>query len=112
MTTEQVRLKTKDVTRRMGWENLVPGTYLQAVVKGQGIRPGEKIERICTIRVTAVRRERLDAMLAKSGYGRAECRREGFPAMRPIEFVEFFCRGHKGCTPGSMVTRIEFEYPA
>lgn len=38
-------------------------------------------------------------------------RREGFPPppnMTPIEFVDFFCAGHKRCILGSIITRIEF----
>jgi len=34
----------------------------------------------------------------------------GFPHMTPAEFAAFFCGSHKGCTPGSMVTRIEWRY--
>lgn len=127
MTTDQVRQSAKnvayckargvtgaviekDVTRRLGWKNLKVGELLQACVKCQGLGPGGKIERLCTIRVKSVRRERLDAMLTDPAYGLIECCREGFPKMSPQEFVDFFCAGHKGCTPDSEVTRIEFEY--
>jgi len=47
-------------------------------------------------------------------YGVDECFREGFgdhPTLYfPIRFVDFFCGSHKGCTPETVVTRIEFEY--
>lgn len=100
----------KDVTRRNGWKNLKVGELLQACVKCQGLGPGGKIERICTIRVLEVSREPLRAMLDDLEYGLIECRREGFPNMTPREFVDFFCQGHKGCTPETIVTRIVFEY--
>jgi hypothetical protein len=32
------------------------------------------------------------------------------PNMTPGEFVAMFCATHKGCTPETEVTRIEFEY--
>lgn len=103
MTTEQVRLRTKTVTRRLGWLDLKPGTILQAVEKAQGLKKGEKVKRLCLIRVKSVRRERLCKIT------RADVTREGFPGMLKHKFVEFFCEGH-GCEPGDTVTRIEFEY--
>lgn len=114
MTTEQVRNRTKTVTRRMGWENLKVGEILTAVVKCQGLKKGEKVEPIASIRVTDVRRQFLDRLTSDLEYGFAETTKEGFPEGHPMhwpsEFVAFFCRSHKGCMPDSFVTRIEFEY--
>lgn len=115
LTTDQIRAGTKTVTRRMGWVNLTPGTLLSPVKKGMGLKPGEKIERLRgPIRVTGVRFEPLRRMTDDGLYGVEECRREGFsqhPRYQwPSEFVRFFCDSHKGCTPDSVVTRIEFEY--
>lgn len=115
LTTEQLRAGTKTVTRRMGWRNLRPGTLLQPVKKGMGLKPGEKIERLRgPIRVTSVRFEPLLRMVEDIDYGIQECHREGFgqhPVYSwPTEFVNFFCSTHKCCTPESIVTRIEFEY--
>lgn len=103
MTTEQVRKKTKTVTRRVGWLDLKPGEILQAVEKAQGLKSGEKVKRLCLIRVKKVTRVRLRHITKR------EVEREGFPGMSPEEFVRFFCEGHK-CAPGDKVTRIEFEY--
>ena len=44
MTTEQVRNQTKTVTRRQGWRFLNAGDILQPVVKGMGLKKGEKKE--------------------------------------------------------------------
>jgi hypothetical protein len=115
LTTDQIRAGTKTVTRRMGWRNLRPGALLQPVKKGMGLKPGEKIERLRgPIRITGVRFEPLRKMTDDGLYGVEECRREGFgqhPRYQwPSEFVRFFCESHKGCTPDSIVTRIEFEY--
>lgn len=109
LTTQQVRDRTKTVTRRMGWENLKQGEVLCAVVKSQGLKKGEKVERLAMIQVVGVRREFLDRMTADEGYGKEECRKEGFPP-DPAAFVEKFCASHKGCRPDSFVTRIEFTY--
>jgi hypothetical protein len=69
-----------------------------------GRRPGEPLERIVNVEVTAVRRERLDAITA------ADVAAEGFPEMTPAGFVTFFCGTHHGCTPETEVTRIEWRY--
>jgi len=100
----------KDVTRRDGWEFLEVGDKLSACEKCQGLGKGGKIVKICTIIVLDVRREPLRRMIDEPEYGRTEVIREGFPLMTPAEFVAFFCRGHKGITPDSIVTRIEFSY--
>jgi len=108
LTTPQFLDDTKDVTRRLGWLDLEDGDELMAVEKAQGLKKGEKVNRLGRIRVHP-RREMLDRMTADEAYGREECRREGFPQMSPAEFVAFFCRTHKGCTPGTVITRIEYE---
>jgi hypothetical protein len=69
-----------------------------------GRRKGEPLERITDVLVLSVRRERLDLITP------AEVAAEGFPDWTPAEFVEFFCGSHKGCTPESLVTRIEWRY--
>lgn len=114
LTTEQVRAKTKTVTRRMGWDFLRAGDRLCAVEKGQGLGKGGKVNRICTIQVVSVRKERLDRMIEDREYGIDETAREGFPEPHekadPAVFVRFFCASHSGCKPDSLVSRIEFCY--
>lgn len=132
LTTDQVRARTKTVTRRTGWASLKPGTLIQPVVKGMGLKPGEKVQKIgAPIRVVSVRRERLDLMTSDTEYGFEECKREGFgdhrELMWPSCFVAFFCASHKipdtrpwglpkrrrvsfPMLPCDEVTRIEFEY--
>lgn len=109
LTTPQFVAGTKDVTRRGGWVALAPGEVLCAVEKGQGIPKGESIKRLGHIITVDCRRERLDRMTAEPEYGLDECRREGFPDMRPEEFVEFFCGSHDRIEPSSEITRIEFR---
>lgn len=113
MTTPQFRDRTKTVTRRMGWASLKIGEVLCGVRKGQGLKRGEKIERLGKIRVLDVRREKLRRLTDDLDYGFAETEREGFPQYHPknwpSEFVQFFCASH-GCTPEDTVTRIEYEY--
>lgn len=109
MTTPQFMAGTKDVTRRMGWENLKAGDVLRAVEKCMGLKKGEKMKSLDLIRVVSARRELLDEMTRDPDYGLVECKREGFPEMVPSEFIEFFCRGHTGAFPKRPITRIEFE---
>lgn len=115
MTTDQVLEGTKDVTRRLGWVNLKAGDLIRPVKKCMGLKKGEKpVVLRDPVRVVSVRREPLAAMLDDLGYGFEECRREGFgnhPSFKwPSEFVGMFCASHRGCTPDSIITRIEFEY--
>lgn len=114
ITTDQIRKRTKTVTRRAGWQRLKIGEILTGCVKCMGLRPGEKIERLCQIRVVDVRRELLRRMTDDSDYGFRETTLEGFPDGHPqhwpSEFVGMFCGSHGGVTPDSTVTRIEFEY--
>ena len=103
LTTEQVRNKTKTVTRRLGWWFLKPGDILNACVKCQGLKKGEKIEKICQIRVKEARGEELYFI------NKEECIKEGFPEMEPEEFSEMF-REEMKCRKDEIVNRIEFEY--
>jgi hypothetical protein len=106
---------TKDVTRRLGWQFLKAGDLLRPVKKCMGLRPGEKLDVLRDpIRVVSVRRELLRRLTDDLDYGFAECVREGFgehPDYRwPSAFVAMFCATHKGCTPDTLITRIEFSY--
>lgn len=103
LTTDQVKRRTKTVTRRLGWAKLQAGETLRAVAKVQGLKKGEKQQQLALIRIVDVRREPLDAI------DQADCAAEGFPNMTPAEFVGMFCR-HMNCDPGTEVVRIEFEY--
>lgn len=114
LTTQQIRDRQKTVTRRLGWRKLKAGDLLCGVEKGMGLKAGEKIVRLAVVRVVSVRVEPLRRITDDLDYGLAECEREGFsahPTLRwPSSFVEFFCGTHRGCTPETEVTRIEFEY--
>lgn len=103
LTTEQMRNRTKTVTRRLGWNKLKHGDRLIAAVKCQGIKRGEKREDLCVIEVVAVTVEVLLEIT------QADCAREGFPEMSPAEFVAMFCK-HMKCDPTTLVNRIEFKY--
>jgi hypothetical protein len=106
LTVEQMRARTKTVTRRFGWWGLKAGDLVQPVLKAQGIPKGGHVEKIGEpIRVLSTRVERLDAIAAD------ECRREGFPELTPAEFVVMLCV-HTGCCSADLVNRIEFEFTA
>lgn len=107
LTLEQVRNRTKTVTRRTGtsWLKLKPGDRLVLCEKVMGLRKGEKVKPVVTVEVTSVRRERLDAITAE------DVAAEGFPQMTTEQFISFFTRSHPGCGPQTPVTRIEWAYP-
>lgn len=104
LTTRQVAAREKDVTRRNGWHRARVGQVVQPIIKGQGLKRGERVEKIGgPIRFVGVRREPLNAITA------ADVRREGFPNLTPAEFVALYRRANGG-KRNQIVTRIEFEY--
>ncbi len=103
LTTEQVRSRTKTVTRRLGWLKLKKGDVLNACVKCMGLKLGQQVERIAKIEVIDVRREPLSEVTD------AEAALEGFPEMTGEQFVAMFCMNMR-CTPETIVTRIEYKY--
>lgn len=113
LTKAQYLNGSKDVTRRLGWLALKPGETIMGVEKGMGLKPGEQIVRLGPSIIVDIRREPLRRMTDDLDYGFAEVRREGFgdhPTLQwPSEWVDWFCSTHKGCTPDTVITRIEFK---
>lgn len=103
LTTQQIRNRTKTVTRRLGWDFLKVGDILNACVKCQGLGKGGKIERICQIRVVDIRQERLYKITQE------DVVKEGFPDYSRQNFIEMFTK-HMKCKYYTIVNRIEFEY--
>lgn len=103
LTTRQFLARTKTVTRRLGWQNVKVGELIQGCKKCQGLRPGEKLEKLGVIEVVSVRFEPLSAITQDDVIA------EGFPEMTPYEFIEMFI-DHMSGFPHQIVTRIEFKY--
>lgn len=103
LTTDQIKNRSKTVTRRLGWRNLKVGDVLQACEKCMGRKNGEPLVKLGAIRVVSVRREPLNAITNE------DCVKEGFPFFSSIHFITMFCEEMK-CQPETIVTRIEFEY--
>lgn len=115
LTTAQIMEGTKTVTRRLGWLHARPGQQVRPVRKCMGLRPGERLDILRDpLTIVSVRREPLRAMTDDFEYGLAECVLEGFGMhpeySNPDAFAEMFCATHRGCTPDTVVTRIEFAY--
>lgn len=104
LTKEQVRNRTKTVTRRDGWWKLKPGDIVTMCEQCQGLKKGEKIVILGVMKVITAKPEILSLITQD------DCAREGFPGMTPGEFVEMFCKTHKGVRPTTPINRIEFEY--
>lgn len=102
MTTDQMRDGTKSVTRRFGWYFLKPGQIVWAVEKAMGLKKGEKIKRICAIKIISTRSEPLCAI------DQADVIREGFSDWSPRQFVNMLVQHYK-VDPLETVNRIEFE---
>lgn len=103
LTTQQIRDQTKTVTRRKGWKFLDAGDLIRAVVKAQGLKPGERIEPLTLLRVVSTQHETLDQITQE------DVTREGFPGMTAQQFIAKVC-DDLGGSPSQLVTRIEFEY--
>jgi len=104
LTQEQILSCSKTVTRRNGWKFLKSGDEIQPIVMGQGLKKGEKVQKIGSpIKVLSVRTESLDAIDQK------DVVREGFPDMTPDDFIEMYMKANK-CSRDHPVQRIEFVY--
>ena len=103
LTTEQIKNRTKTVTRRIGWIFLKPDDIVNAVEKGMGLKKGEKVKQICRIRIISIHKQGLFRITKE------DCIKEGFPEMSPDDFIDMFCR-HNKVGASCPVNRIEFEY--
>ena len=103
MTTEQIRNRTKTVTRRMGWGFLKPEDVVMAVEKGQGLKKGEHVKKICPIRIVSIKSERLWQVPDE------DVSREGFHGWTRSAFIGLLVKAMPGCRWQSY-NRIEFEY--
>ena len=113
-TADQIRDRSKTVTRRLRWRMAKSGEILNACVQLQGLKKGDKVEKICQIRIISTRRERLDDLLISKDniaptLGRIEVNKEGFPNLPIEDFIRMFCEINL-CERDQFVTRIEFEY--
>lgn len=102
-TQRQIKDRTKTVTRRRGWSHLKPGDLFYAIEKGQGLKKGEKVRRLALLRCVSNRAELLGWISV------SDCAAEGFPELKPAEFVAMFVR-NMGGDSSQEVRRIEFEY--
>lgn len=102
LTANQVRARTKTVTRRLGWRHARPGDRYLAVVKARGV-PVAKREVLAVIEVVEVYQEVLADMCP------TDVAREGFPGKTRRWFVDHFCRNMR-CKPTDFVTTIRFRY--
>lgn len=103
LTIDQFRRRTKDVTRRCGWDFLQPGDLLWGVEKAMGLKKGERATKLGLIEIVSTAAEPVSAI--------TECDvvREGFPSWTPEQFVAFFCE-QNNTRPSTIVNRIEFQY--
>lgn len=116
-TEQQVRDRTKTVTRRKNWWEdkngrrlVLPGDRLSLVRKAMGRKPGEPIVTVAEVEVVSVEREELSVLTMSPAYGDAEMAREGFPGLDPVVFIQRYFVDAQGMDPLATVTRIEWRY--
>ena len=102
-TTDQIRNRTKTVTRRFGWWKIRKGTPLIAVEKYRGVRIADRVELAKIIVVSA-------RLVILKNIWRHDLIREGFSYMNRHEFIRMFLKMNRGCHDWTAVMRIEFEY--
>ena len=103
LTTPQVELRIKTVTRRIGWGFLKAGDMIQLVEKCQGLKKGQKVRKLAVVKIVSTGWEPLDAITQE------ECDKEGFSEMSPSQFIKMFM-AHNRCERGTPVNRIEWTY--
>lgn len=103
LTKPQILDKTKTQTRRFGWNFLKAGDYIQAVTKIQGLKKGQKIEKLAKIYITNIYTEPLNKMK------RADCAKEGFPDLTPDDFIDMVVNRYN-CKRNKAVNVIDFVY--
>jgi len=100
LTTTQMRSRSKTVTRRLRCK-LKPGELFWAVVKKQGLKKGEKVERIVLCRCL----KNDPSVLNGPDLTIADVAREGFPEMSPdpagnlISGKPWAIREYRHCSP-------------
>jgi hypothetical protein len=127
-TTEPFRQQRKHVTRRGNkkgptWKNLRPGDHLMGCEKCQGLGRGGKVVRLSEIVILEINTEPVEEIIRRPNRHipiqienqyqdhvfLRETTLEGFPAMKPFEFVNMFCEMNN-CEPETEITRILFDY--
>jgi len=103
LTQPQIRNRTKTEPRRLGWGRVKVGDRLCFADKCMVFKHGEKPNRIADVVVTGVDRQCLGCIKQD------EVVREGFPEMRPRDFVAMFCKNMK-CNEFAWVTVIRFKF--
>ena len=104
LTEQQVRDKTKTVTRRQAWRNLKPGTLIQPVQKAMGLKKGEKVTKLGgLIRIVSNTSEPICSI------SKEDVMREGFPNFTQQQFIDMYCQ-HNNVKPTDYCRRIEFRY--
>ncbi len=103
MTKEAVIARQKTVTRRKGWTMAKVGDRLHLVTKTMGLKKGETADTLGYVEIVDIRREPLSELTAD------DVEREGYPGMRPDEFIRRFFEP-QGIRPSDFVTRIEWRY--
>lgn len=102
LTADAIRNGTKDVTRRLGWRDILVGDVFEGVVKYRGVRVADR-QSLGVFRVVSVRREQLNYICLNDVR-----RREGYPGWTQAQFIDHFCKAMR-CDRNVTVTRIEFK---
>ena len=98
--------KTKTQTSRIGWEFLKLGDVNMACEKCQGLKKGEKIIKIGPIKV--IKNEPIK--VHPYYYSEQNVIAEGFPGMRPVDFIYNILIGKCKCELSQPINRITFEH--
>lgn len=103
LTTAQYENRTKTETRRLGWWRIRRGEMFMGVEKSQGLKKGQKVQKLHASQVEMAWNEPLNKLTQEA------CVREGFPHLTPKQFVTMFCK-HNKCERRTLVRVIRFRH--
>lgn len=104
LTEDAVVSMIKTETRRLGWKFAKVGDTLTLCRKVMGRKKGEPLIRLAEVEIVGKRTEKLCDITEHDVVA------EGLAPMTPYDFVEFFCATHKGATPYTPITVIQWKY--
>ena len=103
LTQEQYRNRTKTVTRRQCKRTPEVGERFMGIVKGQGLKKGEKVQKMHASTYTAV-----DWIFIWQ-ISKEDVIKEGFPNWTPLQFINFYCKANR-VQPGDVCCRQAFKH--
>ena len=110
-TAAGLMAREQTVTRRVGYEEVRPGDFIDAVSEMWMLNHPGKIVPLAKLVVVSVRAEPLKRLLEEPEYAAKEMKRSCLSRDKSLRAqLAAFVSRHRSTSLSSMVTRIEFAY--